>query len=36
MRISRQVVGYLVNYGHKSELQWKRLILDDLHKKPEH
>ncbi|HZZ79165.1 MAG TPA: GxxExxY protein [Gemmataceae bacterium] len=36
MRISRQRVGYLVNYGHKSELQWKRLILDDLHKRAEH
>ncbi len=36
MRVSRQAVGYLINFGHKSELQWKRFILSDLHKKPEH
>jgi hypothetical protein len=27
-------VGYLVNFGHKGDLQWKRFILSDLHKKP--
>ena len=32
MRIARQSVGYLVNFGHKGELQWKRFILSDLHK----
>jgi GxxExxY protein len=31
MRISRQPVGYLINYGQKSGLQWKRFILSDLH-----
>jgi GxxExxY protein len=30
MRIARQPVGYLVNFGHKCELQWKRFILSDL------
>jgi hypothetical protein len=31
MRIARQQVGYLVNFGKKGELQWKRFILTDLH-----
>ncbi len=31
MRIVRQPVGYLINFGHKGELQWKRFILSDLH-----
>ena len=31
MRIARQQVGYLINFGHKGELQWKRFILSDLH-----
>ncbi len=35
MRISRQPVGYLINFGRKGELQWKRLILSDLHHVPE-
>ena len=33
MRVSRMAVGYLVNFGHKGGLQWKRFILSDLHKK---
>ena len=33
VRISRQPVGYLINFGYKNELQWKRFILSDLHKK---
>ncbi|GAA4450604.1 GxxExxY protein [Novipirellula rosea] len=33
MRISRKRVGYLVNYGCRDGLQWKRFILDDLHQK---
>jgi GxxExxY protein len=33
MRVSRMAVGYLVNFGHKGDLQWKRFILNDLHKK---
>lgn len=31
MRIARQPVGYLVNFGHQGGLQWKRFILSDLH-----
>ena len=30
-----QPVGYLINFGHKGELQWKRFILSDLHEKAE-
>jgi len=33
MRIARQPVGYLINFGHKGELQWKRFILSDLHER---
>lgn len=32
MRIARQSVGYLLNFGRKSELEWKRFILSDLHR----
>jgi GxxExxY protein len=35
MRISRKVVGYLLNFGHKGDPQWKRFILSDLHEKKE-
>ena len=35
MRIARQQVGYLLNFGKKGELQWKRFILSDLHTKTE-
>ncbi len=31
LRIARQPVGYLINFGRKGELEWKRLILSDLH-----
>lgn len=31
MRIARQPVGYLINFGYKDELQWKRYVLSDLH-----
>ena len=31
MRIALQPVGYLINFGRKGELEWKRLILSDLH-----
>jgi GxxExxY protein len=34
MRVSRMAVGYLVNFGYKGNLQWKRFILSDLHKAP--
>lgn len=30
MRIARQHVGYLLNFGKKGELEWKRFILTDL------
>ena len=30
MRIARQPVGYLQNFGRKGELKWKRFILDDF------
>ncbi|MFZ1932146.1 MAG: GxxExxY protein [Thermoguttaceae bacterium] len=32
MRIARQPVGYLINFGHRGELQWKRFIVSDLHR----
>jgi len=32
LRIARQPVGYLLNFGHKDTLQWNRFILNDLHK----
>ena len=31
MRIARQPVGYLINFGAKGGLEWKRFILSDLH-----
>ena len=31
MRIVRQPVGYLINFGQKAALEWKRFILSDLH-----
>jgi hypothetical protein len=33
MRITRLPVGYLLNFGKKGELEWKRFILSDLHSK---
>ena len=30
MRIARQPVGYLINFGHMGTLEWKRLILSEL------
>ncbi len=30
MRIARQPVGYLINFGHQGALEWKRLILSEL------
>jgi len=34
MRIARKRVGYLINFGTKHKLEWKRIILDDLHDRP--
>ena len=31
MRIARQPVGYLMNFGKKGGVEWKRFILSDLH-----
>ena len=31
MRLARQSVGYLLNFGGKGGLQWKRYLLNDLH-----
>lgn len=35
LRIARQTVGYLINFGRRSELQWKRFVLSDLHEREE-
>ena len=32
LRIAQQPVGYLINFGHKGDLEWKRFILSDLHR----
>ncbi|MDA0808258.1 MAG: GxxExxY protein [Planctomycetota bacterium] len=31
MRISQRSVGYLINFGRKSKLEWKRYVLSDLY-----
>lgn len=33
MRIARQPVGYLLNFGRRGGLEWKRFILSDLHER---
>ena len=30
LRVSRQPVGYLINFGHKHTLEWKRFILSEF------
>ena len=30
MRITKQPVGYLINFGHKDVLEWKRIILSEF------
>ena len=30
MRITKQPVGYLINFGHKDTLEWKRFTLSEL------
>ena len=30
MRVAKQPVGYLINFGSKGELKWNRFILSDL------
>jgi len=31
LRIAKQPVGYLLNFGKRGELEWKRFVLTDLH-----
>lgn len=31
LRIAQQPVGYLLNFGFRNELEWKRFLLGDLH-----
>ena len=30
LRLSRQPVGYLINFGHKDTLEWKRIIFSEF------
>ena len=30
MRITHQPVGYLINFGHKGALEWKRITLSEF------
>ena len=30
LRLSHQPVGYLINFGHKDTLEWKRLIISEF------
>lgn len=30
LRITKQPVGYLINFGHKEKLEWKRFILSEF------
>jgi GxxExxY protein len=30
LRISKQPVGHLINFGRKEELEWKRFILSEF------
>ncbi len=30
MRIAHQPVGYLINFGHRDTLEWKRFIISDF------
>ena len=30
LRLTRRPVGYLINFGHKDTLEWKRLILSEF------
>ena len=34
MRLARQPVGYLVNFGHKDTLEWKPFILSEFIRPP--
>jgi GxxExxY protein len=30
MRLTRSPVGYLINFGHRNQLEWKRTILSEF------
>jgi GxxExxY protein len=30
LRVTKQPVGYLINFGHKKTLEWKRFILSEF------
>ena len=32
LRVTQQPVGYLINFGHQKDLQWKRFVISDFHK----
>ena len=34
LRITRQPVGYLINFGHKDTLEWKRVIFSEFMPQP--
>ena len=34
LRLTRQPVGYLINFGHKDSLEWKRIILSEFIRTP--
>lgn len=34
LRVARLPVGYIINFGHKQMLEWKRFIVSDLLPKP--
>ena len=34
MRICRQPIGYLINFGHRDTLEWKRMILSEYASSP--
>ena len=33
MRIARKHAGYLINFGKKGDLEWKRFVVNDLHER---
>lgn len=33
LRIGEHSVGYLINFGHKDELEWKRFVLTDVRRR---
>ncbi len=33
MRIARSKVGYLINFGHREPLEWKRFVISEPHQR---